>query len=101
QGENKPLASLGTAVEQLMRDQLQAMSQLMQQQLEVLRRAPEAASGSASTPAAIVPQGEAPKLQAEAGKARDEFKPFGPYKPVQKTATEGFTPRQEAFVNAL
>ena len=97
-------AAGGSGIEQILREQLKAMSDLMNRQLEVLRGAgaPVTASTAPPIPVAaapvVVPAAHEP---AEAHKPEHEFKPFGPYKPVQKGATGGLTPRQEAHLQAL
>jgi amino acid adenylation domain-containing protein len=92
----------GSGIEQILREQLQAMSDLMSRQLDVLRGAgvPVAPQQQAAAiTAAPVPA--APQQAAEAQKPEQEFKPFGPYKPVQKGPTGGLTPRQEAHIQRL
>ncbi len=95
-------ASGGAPIEQIMRDQLQAMSQLVNRQLEILNAMP-----AGSRPATPVAQPSTPAAAptvtppVDAKKAEPEFKPFGPYKPVQKGNLGGLTPRQERHLNAL
>ena len=79
-------------VEKLLQDQLQAMTQLVNRQLETLR----GAGSGLPAPAQVVP---APA--AATAKPDQEFKPFGPYKPVQKGQTGGLTPRQQSHLDAL
>ena len=106
-----PIATT-SGIEQILRDQLKAMNDLMNRQLEVLRGTGVQAAPSsiqlvaapvmtAAPVAAAVPQAAAPQQTAEAQKPEQEFKPFGPYKPVQKGTTGGLTPKQEAHLNAL
>ncbi len=91
----------GSGIEQILREQLQAMSDLMNRQLDVLRGA--GIPVAPQQPAAIIaaPTPAARPETAEAQKPEQEFKPFGPYKPVQKGPTGGLTPRQEAHIRAL
>ena len=106
-----PIATT-SGIEQILRDQLKAMNDLMNRQLEVLRGAgvpavpstvpAVAAPVAAASPVAAVPQAAPAQQQpAEAQKPEQEFKPFGPYKPVQKGTTGGLTAKQEAHLNAL
>ncbi len=92
----------GSGIEQILREQLQAMSDLMNRQLDVLRGAGIPVVQQ-QQPAAIAaaPVLAAPQQAAETQKPEQEFKPFGPYKPVQKGPTGGLTPRQEAHIHAL
>ncbi len=94
-------------IEQILREQLKAMSDLMNRQLEVLRGTGiTTAPAGAATPATVVTP-SAPVVASraaqpvEAQKPEQEFKPFGPYKPVQKGVVGGLTAKQEAHVNAL
>jgi len=106
-----------TALERIFQQQLRTMAGVMAQQLQVLG----AASGVALPRALPVPapptaqrSDAAPSTKAEPTAPRAtprgdridppgeaEFKPFGPYKPIQKGATGELTPRQEAFLGAL
>ncbi len=87
-----PAIEGGTSIERLMRDQLQAMTQLMAQQLEMVRNT----NGIKST-AAPVPVIAQPALAP----AEPKFEPYGRYKPVQKGATGNLTERQETYLKAL
>ena len=116
-------------VERLMREQLNAMNQLFAKQLEALRGAPVAqpAAASISAPAKLsvasvqvqgpavpaapsipVPPvahsallGVAPASATAIDPAREEFKPFGPYKPPQKGVSGNVTPQQEEGLRKL
>ena len=88
----------GTVAERIVAEQLRVMTQLMAQQLEVLggrkvASAPSDAPAPATQPPASSPQ--------EAPPAAQEFKPFGPYKPVQKTPAAGLTAPQERHIQQL
>ena len=107
-----PLAPAGSsAVEAIVREQLQAMSQLMSKQLDVLRGAGAAVDpGVAAALLPAAPQQASPPAQAhqmdgqtsrtiqpegaERATTAQEFKPFGPYKPVQKGPVGELTERQ-------
>ena len=104
---NGPAAGNASLAERIVRDQLQAMTQLMAQQLQILRgtvpAAPEAIAAPAVGPLAAAPA-PAPSQAASApatdsGKA--EFKSFGRYKPVQKGHVGGLAPRQERHLAEL
>jgi len=110
-----------TAVERLMREQMQAMNQLFAKQLDALRSIPPEqpaanpqeelppraaaglnipASSSSSLPAG--PSSPSHSL-ADAPKESTEFKPFGPYKPpqTQKGSSSHFTEAQQKHVREL
>jgi len=94
-------------IEQIVREQLKAMTDLMNRQLEMLHGAGFAASAIPSAPAAIAAAlpaaapAAASRQPAGTTSAEPEFKPFGPYKPVQKGQTGGLTAQQEAHINHL
>src|SRR5712675_1542427 len=108
-----------TAVERLMREQMQVMSQLFANQLEALRGISAEQSGaktqnelphpaaalaksadSSSSPAR--PSSPSNSL-AVAAKESTEFKPFGPYKPPQtpKGTSSQLTEAQQKHIQAL
>ncbi|MGI8988237.1 MAG: amino acid adenylation domain-containing protein [Bryobacteraceae bacterium] len=78
-----------TAMERLVQQHLQAMTQLMAQQLDMVRNA-----GRAIEPAPM-------PLSSATPPATPEFKPFGPYKPVQKGPTGNLTARQQTYLDNL
>src|SRR5208283_4168908 len=102
-----------------MREQLQAMNQLFAQQLDALRGSSAAATTLVPTPAATpttvapavapvvkAPSAPAPTQVAETKPApvvlpKEEFKPFGPYKPPQKGISGNVTPQQEEGLRKL
>ncbi len=86
-----------SGIEQVMQEQLRAMTDLVNRQLEILR------GGVGSAPAPVQPAAAAAPVapKVDAPKVEQDFKAFGPYKPVQKGATGGLTPRQEACLNGL
>ena len=116
-------------VERLMREQLTAMNQLFAKQLEALRgatapAAPAArlsapATASSATAPASAPAlsaahampappvahsallGAAPASMTAIDPAREEFKPFGPYKPPQKGVSGNVTPQQQQGLRKL
>ena len=86
-----------TTVEAVVREQLQVMTQLMQKQLEALR----GAGSATSVPPANVVFAPPPGAGAVKPTAAQEFKPFGPYKPVQRGPVGGFTERQRRHLDDL
>ena len=108
-----------TAVERLMREQIQVMNQLFAKQLEALRDISPEQSGAkpqkeSPRPAASNPTIAAPSSSvarhsspshSPAGAPRESsgFKPFGPYKPpqTQKGASSQLTQAQQKHIQAL
>ena len=86
-----------SAIERLMKEQLQAMSQLMAQQLEALRRSgvdavpPSVPAKAVVNPAAAVPTPPTEK----------EFKAFGPYKPIQAGTADDLDAHQRKYLDSL
>ncbi|PRH84434.1 non-ribosomal peptide synthetase [Labrys okinawensis] len=108
-----PLAGTGAGAEGLMRDQLQVMAQLMQQQLEVLRggavlqapavqavMAPPVAAAAAPLQAEVVPQ-PAAVPRADAAPVKELPSRFGVYKNSQKSQDQGLDARQRSHIEAL
>ena len=104
-----------SAVERLMREQLQAMNQLFAQQLAAIRGVmplPATQSNAAAVPSktgsavAAVPAA-GPQVAAtvaptpSAATAKQEFQPFGPYKPPQKGVSGELTERQKKGLQSL
>jgi amino acid adenylation domain-containing protein len=101
-------STIESAVERLMREQLQTMNQLFAKQLEALRGvSPEPAAAktrnespaATATPVANVSASPAPS--ASAAHEPREFKPFGPYKPPQKGTSGRITERQQKHIQEL
>jgi amino acid adenylation domain-containing protein len=99
-----------SAVEQLMRDQLQAMNQLFAQQLAMLHGAsvtPQASGvGTPVTqPAAAAAPPKASAAQVETAPHKDasgvELKGYTPFKPLQKSVSGDLTPRQIEHIRKL
>jgi len=111
-----------SSVERLMREQLNAMNDLFARQLEALRGLPVAPaavpvrSAPAATPAMPASAAASSTLSSAAPSpsspgsetvssfvlpAREEFKPFGPYKPPQKGISGGMTSQQETGLRNL
>jgi amino acid adenylation domain-containing protein len=88
-----------TALEAVVREQLQVMSQLMAKQLEIFRATPTAATTTPAT-AALTPV-PAPVPEKAKPAPAQEFKPFGPYKPVQRGPVGGLNDRQTRHLNDL
>jgi amino acid adenylation domain-containing protein len=98
------------SVERLVREQLEAMNQLFAKQLEALRgssQAPATANQSSSRPSAGASSSQPavsasktmPPVPLESPK--EEFKPFGPYKPPQKGVSGELTQRQKESLQSL
>ena len=96
-------------VERLMREQLQAMNQLFAQQLSTIRgtAAPQVEPLPVvvkSVPPAVTTPTFVPQSAAQPAvdlRAKEEFKPFGPYKPPQKGVQGNVTPQQEEGLRTL
>ncbi len=88
-------------IESIVRDQLQTMSELMARQLEVFRnngcglQAPPANGAAAVTP----PQSPVSEIAPGPSSLPQEFKPFGPYKPIQKGTIDGLTEKKSTYLN--
>ena len=124
-GENGDVNMSESPIERLMREQLQAMNQLFTRQLETIRGVAPSAPASAAIPApataapakpasaAIAPAAPKPSVAAAAPSTpsaaaatsahgdKEEFKPFGPYKPPQKGISGDLTPQQEKGLKSL
>lgn len=95
-------------VERLVREQLEAMNQLFAKQLEALRVSSQAsatAAQSSSRPSAGASQFVAPASKTlppvPVESPKEEFKPFGPYKPPQKGVSGELTQRQKESLQSL
>ncbi len=116
---NGDTAMSESSVERLMREQLQAINQLFAKQLEAIRSSPTTSTLPAPTTAAV-PRLFEPTIPAGAPVARmtpaasvthmtdkrvtdqkEEFKPFGPYKPPQKGVSEELAELQKKGLQTL
>jgi amino acid adenylation domain-containing protein len=99
-------------VERLMREQLSAMNQLFAQQLEALRGGAPASAVPAAAQVEPAPVAQnlpslpptsvtAPAAPVAAAVLKQEFKPFGPYKPPQKGASGNVTTQQHEGLRKL
>ena len=112
-------------VERLMREQLSAMNQLFTKQLEAMRgvaAVPASAAPTTVVPVSAAPATAAPKPSSPSlapspapvaapiavsaapsttASAKEEFKPFGPYKPPQKGTSGNVTPQQQEGLKKL
>lgn len=122
------LADGGSAIERLMRDQLQVMSRVFETQIGALAGSPVAVSPAAPAPAQIAAPHQAPPVQtapvavsppaptkpaaaapapakpAAVNGALDnskEFKAFGPYKPIQAKMAVELSKEQRAHIAEL
>ena len=98
------LISGDSALERVMKEQLQAMSQLVNRQLEMLGGvAPNHALAAASQPPAAArpaaPAAEMPGAPVVEKTPEREFKAFGPYKPIQHDATPVLSPAQQKYIS--
>ena len=83
-----------SVVERVIQEQLRVMAQ----QLETLRGG---APAGPAAPAANVPAAPVPANRGHAAPAKVESKAFGPYRPIEKSASGGFTERQGRHLDAL
>lgn len=107
-----------SAVERMVREQLQTINLIFAKQLEAIGAAPNqtvivaGSNGAATaapavatpvpaTPPAAPAQAAATTAVAPQGSGKDEFKPFGPYKPPQKAASGEMNAQQRAALDAL
>lgn len=105
----KPAApSYGTStvssgsLEQLMRDQLQAMNQLFAQQISVLQTAGLATQGAPHTPPPAPSATPAAAItDTQKDSAGVELKGYTPFKPLQKNVSGELTPRQIEHIKKL
>jgi hypothetical protein len=81
----------------VVREQLQAFSQLMVKQLEVLRGGLPAEEPAPAAPAPLPAVAQAPAAPAPAA----EFNPFAPYKPVQRGPVGRLTERQTQYLEGF
>jgi amino acid adenylation domain-containing protein len=119
QAVNKDAVSGETPIERLLREQRQAMNDLFAKQLDAVRSAP-GMSASAPTSSHIAgastvttsPAASSVPLPSSVNNAvahspsnakveKEEFKPFGPYKPPQKGASGDLTDRQKKGLQRL
>lgn len=84
-------------VERIMKQQLQAMNDLIAKQLALLK--PGTLNSNSTVPAQTAPVA-APKA-IENKPAQAGYKAFGPYKPAQRSGADPLTETQRAYLNAL
>ena len=97
-----PPAAAGSPLEELFRAQMQAMSQLFEQQLATMRGAtpaagPQQAPAQSTSSAPVAAKEVAPAEAAPAG----GFKTHGPFKPVQAGTRDGLTEAQREYIQSL
>ncbi|HXN23479.1 MAG TPA: amino acid adenylation domain-containing protein [Candidatus Dormibacteraeota bacterium] len=92
----------GSTLEQLFRDQLQAMNQLFAQQLAAVRGTglTQITSTPEVSPLASMPSPALPNAAANVEPVK-ELKGFTPFKPLQKNISGELTPKQESYIRAL
>src|SRR5260370_38665427 len=110
--ELSSLATDSSLSERIVKEQLRTMSQLISAQLEVLKgqgvpsqpSVTQASNGRkaylSATPAATKAPASLPS-DADSVASKQEFKAFGPYKPVQQGLKGRLTARQEKYLTAL
>lgn len=88
----------GSPLEELMRAQMQAMSQLFEQQLAAVRGVASApVQAKVSAPAPVAAKAVVPARTAAVGAAKAD----GPFKPVQAGSKDGLTDEQREHIQAL
>jgi amino acid adenylation domain-containing protein len=100
-----PPAVPGSPLEELFRAQMQAMSQLFEQQLAAIRGSasaggPQPAPAQSTPIPAPVAAKQAAPAAAEAAPASG-FKSHGPFKPVQAGTKDGLTEAQREYIQSL
>ncbi len=92
----------GTQIEELIKAQMQAMSQMFEQQLAALRGPASSASpvSAPSVPTPIVATNPAPTSPA-AAPVGGEIKAYGPFKPIQAGSKDGLTDQQRKHIQSL
>lgn len=97
------LAPNSSGMEQLFRDQLQAMNQLFAQQLAAFRGATPAPAATTSMPVPAPAPGLTSPQANPRGEAETikELKGYTPFKPLQKSISGELTPRQENYIRDL
>ncbi len=106
-----PSAPLSGSVEQLMRDQMEAMNRLFAHQIDALRSAVPVITSIPVTAPVMAPvmapvslpaaEPAAASTPTPVAAAPAEFKAHGPYKPIQPGAKTGVTPAQRAALDKL
>ena len=98
------------SVERLVREQLEAMNQLFAKQLEALRGSSQVPAAAAQSSSRLSPGAPPSQPAISASKTmppvplespKEEFKPFGPYKPPQKGVSGELTQRQKESLQSL
>ncbi len=98
-----PDTPVSSALERIVKEQLQAMTQLMSQQLEMLRGTHSSPAGPIVGVSAAAVSGTMtlPARPSETAVSEGDAKPFGPFKTALKTSPERPTTEQERQVTAL
>ena len=102
---NREVGASESAVERLMRDQLQAMNQLFAQQLAALQGQSSADSATVNSrsalSAAIRGSGVPRSVASPTDKGSKELKGYTPFKPLPRNASGELTSRQKEHIEAL
>ncbi len=92
----------GSQLEELLKAQMQAMSQLFEQQLAAVRgAAPVAVSQQPSAQLTTPAPGAPKKIAADVPAPAAAIKPHGPFKPVQPGTKDGITEQQREYIQSL
>jgi len=101
----QPSTSAGSPLEELLKAQMQAMSQLFEQQLAAVRGAAPAVEAQKASAQLTVSMPVAAKnasmSQAAPAAPSSGFKAHGPFKPVQAGAKDGLTEQQREYIHSL
>jgi amino acid adenylation domain-containing protein len=91
----------GTQLEELIKAQMTAMSQMFEQQLAALRGAGPTSSPVAQTLAQASPAASIPPASPTQAPAEGEAKAYGPFKPIQAGTKDGIAEEQHKHIQRL
>ncbi len=91
-----PISGDGSQLEQLLKSQMQAMTQLFEQQLAAVR-----GTSLVATPSMVTAPNEAGPRETVSAPPTTEIKAHGPFKPVQAGSKDGLTDEQRKYIQAL
>ena len=92
-----PSTAAGSPLEELLKAQMQAMSQLFEHQLAAMRGAAPASVANVAPVAAKIPA----LAEVASASSVGVFKTHGPFKPVQLGASDGLTDSQRQYIKSL
>ena len=93
-----PITGGNSGMEGIIREQLQVMSQLMAKQLEMVRGSGTTAVAGPAVAAPVSAAAPSPVAEVSKPATTQEFKAFGPYKPVQRGPVGGLTEQQSRYL---